>query len=57
MALNSELPNHFNRQRGWEYLKAMTYPLRVPHPHNLDADEQPPVAWEKVASGISMVLA
>lgn len=44
------LERPLNRQRGWEYLKAMEYRLRVPRPHNPDADEQSPAAWEKKAA-------
>ncbi len=39
-----------HRQRGWEYLKAMEYRLRVPRPHNPDADETDIEAWEKKSS-------
>jgi transposase len=35
------------RQRGWEYLKAMEYRLRVPRPENPDADPAVQADWEK----------
>ena len=44
------LERPISRQRGWEYLKAMEYRLRVPRPHNPDADAQSAVEWEKKAA-------
>lgn len=41
------LDRPIHRQRGWEYLKAMEYRLRVPRPHNPDADDTDSVEWEK----------
>lgn len=34
-------------QRGWEYLKAMEYRLRVPRPENQQADPQEQEVWKK----------
>lgn len=34
-------------QRGWEYLKAMEYRLRVPRPENQQADPIEQEAWKK----------
>ena len=34
-------------QRGWEYLKAMEYRLRIPRPENKQADPIEQEAWKK----------
>ena len=36
-------------QRGWEYLKAMEYRLRIPRPENKQADPIEQEAWKKTA--------
>ena len=38
-------------QRGWEYLKAMEYRLRVPRPENQQADRIEQEAWKKKITG------
>jgi len=37
-------------QRGWEYLKAMEYRLRIPRPENKQADPIEQEAWKKNSS-------
>lgn len=36
-----------SRTRGWEYLKAMEYRLRIPRPENQQADLKEQEAWKK----------
>jgi hypothetical protein len=36
-----------SRQRGWEYLRQMTFRLRVPRPHHEEADPIEQQDWKK----------
>ena len=42
-------------QRGWEYLKAMEYRLRIPRPENKQADPIEQEAWKKTAYNSSRI--
>lgn len=45
--MSALLERPIHRQRGWDYLKAMEFRLRVPRPHNPDADETEAAEWKK----------
>jgi hypothetical protein len=36
-----------SRQRGWEYLRQMTFRLRVPRPSHTESDYCEQQAWKK----------
>ena len=45
--MSEVLQRKVSPQRGWEYLKAMEYRLRIPRPENKQADQDEQEAWKK----------